>query len=78
MLWHEYKRTGDKRVLETLLAYNVQDVLNLEQLMVFAFNQKLAATPFTRELSLPVPATLPNPFSVDRQVVDQLRRTPTW
>lgn len=31
-LWREYERNGDKRVLETLLAYNAADVLSLEYL----------------------------------------------
>lgn len=31
-LWRAYERTGDRRVLETLLAYNVADVLSLELL----------------------------------------------
>ena len=33
-------------MLETLLAYNIEDVVNLEQLMVMAFNLKLRETPF--------------------------------
>ena len=38
ILWHEYKKTGDPRILDTLLAYNVEDVINLEILMVRAYN----------------------------------------
>ena len=78
VLWHEYQRTDDRRVLETLLAYNVQDVLNLEPLMAFAFNRKLEATPFTRELHLPEPTTHTNPFRVHREVVDRLKRQSSW
>ncbi len=36
LLWNEYERLGDRRVLETLLAYNVADVLSLEYLAEFA------------------------------------------
>lgn len=28
LLWDEYQRTRDQKVLETLLAYNVQDTIN--------------------------------------------------
>ena len=78
VLWHEYQRTGDPRVLETLLAYNMQDVLNLEPLMVFAFNRKLEATPFADELRLPEPAVHANPFNVHREIVDRLKRPMAW
>lgn len=73
VLWHEYRRTRDARVLETLLAYNVQDVLNLEPLMVFAFNAKLGETPFERLLRLPEPRPARNPFRAHRDVVERLR-----
>ena len=78
VLWHAYQRTGDRRALETLLAYNVQDVLNLEPLMVFAFNRSLEATPFADELRLPAPTPKANPFHVHRDVVDRLQRTIVW
>jgi hypothetical protein len=74
LLWNEYRRSRDPRVLETLLAYNVQDVLNLEPLMVFAFNRKLEATPFASELRLPRPATAANPFRAHRDVIERLKR----
>lgn len=45
LLWQHYERTGDVRALETLLAYNVEDVLSLEQLAVFAYNRHLAELP---------------------------------
>jgi len=37
-LWHKYKSTNDRDYLETLLAYNVEDVINLEYLMHQAWN----------------------------------------
>lgn len=46
LLWDEYARGGNEQALETLLAYNVQDVINLETLMVAAYNEKLKRTPF--------------------------------
>ena len=29
LLWDEYQRTGDQKALDTLLAYNIQDTINL-------------------------------------------------
>jgi uncharacterized protein YprB with RNaseH-like and TPR domain len=46
LLWDEYQRTGDQKALNTLLAYNIQDTINLENLMVTAYNLKLKDTPF--------------------------------
>jgi len=46
LLWEEYQSTGEEAVLETLLAYNVQDVINLEALLVEACNRKMADLPF--------------------------------
>jgi hypothetical protein len=77
LLWWEYKRRGDPRVLETLLAYNVQDVLNLETLMVLAHNRKLAelaAVPFTATYRLPAATPVENPFRPDPDLVWRLVR----
>ena len=69
LLWHEYERRRDPQVLETLLAYNVQDVLTLEHLMVEAFNTKLEQTPFAGDLRMPAPTVQTNPFRADPGVV---------
>ncbi len=50
LLWKRYKKTRDERYLETLLAYNAEDVLNLEFLLNFAYNniivkEKFPSTP---------------------------------
>jgi len=44
LLWNEYQKTGNQKALDTLLAYNVQDTVNLESLMVTAYNMKLKET----------------------------------
>ena len=38
MLWNKYRRTKDPRYLETLLAYNTEDVINLEYMLYYAYN----------------------------------------
>jgi uncharacterized protein YprB with RNaseH-like and TPR domain len=78
LLWHEYRRRRDRRALETLLAYNVQDVLNLEPLMVEAYNRKLAETPFADSHRLPAPAASSNPFAPDDELVRRLLCQVPW
>lgn len=72
MLWDEYQKKGDEKTIETLLAYNIQDVLNLEYLMVTAYNRKIRGTPFFAT-QLPEPASVENPFAADRKTVDRIK-----
>jgi len=72
MLWNEYQENGNQKVLETLLAYNIQDVLNLEYLMVIAYNLKIGKTPFYAD-QLPEPELIVNPFEVDKGTVDRIK-----
>jgi uncharacterized protein YprB with RNaseH-like and TPR domain len=77
LLWYEYRKRQDARALETLQAYNVQDVLNLESLMVEAYNRKLAglaAAPFAADYRLPAPALAANPFWPDAEAVRRVVR----
>ncbi len=73
LLWQEYERTGDRRVLETLLAYNIEDTVNLETLMVHAYNLYLAATPFAERHRLSLPSPPQRPCRPDTEVVRRLR-----
>ena len=43
-LWRRYDRAGDSSALETLIAYNREDVVNLEWLAQYAFDQLTKAT----------------------------------
>jgi hypothetical protein len=72
LLWHEYKRTGNPKALETLLAYNICDAVNLASLMAIAYNHAISLTPFAdQQLTLPgLPAL---PFAVDREIIERLR-----
>ncbi len=71
ILWHEYQKTGNPKALETLLAYNIEDVINLETLMVQAYNMKIRGMDFVREL--PHPPGMKNPLSPDLNLVERLR-----
>jgi hypothetical protein len=77
ILWQEYVKTGNKKYLDTLLAYNVEDVINLEKLMVIAYNQKINSLP-CRALSaclspLPVDDSVQNPYTADPDIIARLK-----
>lgn len=40
-LWNDYYYNSNQNALESLLAYNIEDSINLEQLMQTAFNMKI-------------------------------------
>lgn len=80
LLWREYKRTGDRKALETLIAYNIEDAVNLEFLMVEAYNRKIREIPFEVD-----PIALPEApeirFRVDPTTVERLKGNnygPVW
>lgn len=75
LLWQDYKESGNRKALETLLAYNIEDVVNLETLMVQAYNLSLQGTPFAEGLQLPCPPRPSIPFAADMQVIDRIKRT---
>jgi hypothetical protein len=77
LLWEEYRKSRNERALETLLAYNVQDTMNLETLLIYAFNRKLAeleGASFTAEYRASSTGTVANPFRADRAVVQRILR----
>jgi uncharacterized protein YprB with RNaseH-like and TPR domain len=74
LLWQEYQRTDDRTILETLLAYNIADAVNLECLLVHAYNLNIAETPFRLSHYIPVPQTPPFPYSPDPLVIDKIKQ----
>lgn len=78
LLWQEYRATGDMRALDTLLAYNALDVVNLETLMVLAYNMKLRGTPFAGSHCLASPAPATPPMHPDPSVIERIRRNYGW
>lgn len=73
LLWHDYQDNGNVKALETLLAYNIEDVVNLETLMIAAYNLKLEETPFSDSHTLPIPVRPEIPFTADRATIERLR-----
>jgi uncharacterized protein YprB with RNaseH-like and TPR domain len=76
LLWEDHCRTRSPQALESLLAYNAQDAINLELLMVEAYNRKLAelGTPFAATCRLSPPAPGANPYRVDPGVIARALR----
>ena len=76
-LWREYENSGNPRALETLLAYNVADVLGLETLAEYALARWDGELPdaWAGPLAFPDAKTELNPFTPD---VRLLRRLGAW
>jgi uncharacterized protein len=72
LLWNDYKNTKNEKSLETLLSYNIEDVLNLEYLMIEAYNRKLKDIPFIVE-NIDISRKPENPFEVDTATVNRIQ-----
>jgi uncharacterized protein YprB with RNaseH-like and TPR domain len=72
LLWQEYKK-GKKIALDTLLAYNAEDVVNLEYLMHQAYNQKLKITSLAAIQPLEIPKKPKIHFSPDSKLIKNLK-----
>ena len=74
LLWREYERSGNQQALETLLAYNIEDTVNLERLMIEAYNRNLEKTPFYDDLHIGFPEAPQILHHPDPEIVDIIRR----
>jgi uncharacterized protein YprB with RNaseH-like and TPR domain len=74
LLWQDYKQGGNPKALNTLLAYNVLDVVNLERLMILAYNEKLHGTPFEQSHTIAKPSLVNNPFRADLETIYRLKQ----
>jgi len=73
LLWDEYQKSGNQKALDTLLSYNVQDTVTLENLMVTTYNMKLRDTPFYDNLLIEDSITPSNPFRADLATIDRIK-----
>jgi hypothetical protein len=78
LLWAEYQKTGDEKTLDTLLAYNVQDTVTLENMMITAYNKKLQQTPFYDNLLIADSPAPVNPFRADLATIDRIKTSPQY
>jgi uncharacterized protein YprB with RNaseH-like and TPR domain len=74
LLWEDFRKNKNQKALETLLAYNIQDVVNLEALMIIAFNKKLKDTPFERAGRLSLTSPPPIPFKADVKTISNIKK----
>ena len=73
LLWQHYQATRQVSALETLLAYNIEDVLNLETLMHEAYNRKIQSLADTPAQPLEIPVKPETPFTPDRHLIEELK-----
>ncbi len=74
LLWQEFKRSNNERALETLLAYNVEDVLSLEYLSRYACKAHGCALPGL-EPDLEAHNTMQrNPYRADKEILDKVQK----
>jgi uncharacterized protein YprB with RNaseH-like and TPR domain len=73
LLWQDYINNNNEKALETLLTYNIEDTVNLERLLIEAYNRNVRSTPFGEDLLLPLPKAPPIPYQSDFSTVQQIR-----
>ncbi len=73
LLWRDFRDNNNEKALETLLAYNIEDTVNLERLLIEAYNRNVSLTPFGNALLVESPAPPPIPFQPDMSTVELLR-----
>lgn len=78
LLWQDFKKNNNPKALETLLAYNIQDAVNLETLLAMAYNLKVADLPFGKSHVVPLPCRAGNPFAAHGDTVERIRRKYYW
>ena len=72
LLWNKFKKTKKKEYLETLLAYNNEDVFNLEFLLYQAYNLLIEKEQiFTSPLKFPK-KDIKNPFAANKRVIEEI------
>ncbi|HVK40813.1 MAG TPA: ribonuclease H-like domain-containing protein [Candidatus Kapabacteria bacterium] len=75
LLWQDYTTRRNPKALETLIAYNIQDTVNLEHLLVSAYNLKIADSPFEISHAQALPTRTPVlPFEPDMDTIGEIRR----
>jgi uncharacterized protein YprB with RNaseH-like and TPR domain len=74
LFWRDYVTNGNRKALETLLAYNIEDVVNLEKLMLKAYNMKAVLTPFSENILSEEPGNIDIPFTADLETIEKVNR----
>ncbi len=72
-LWEEFVQNKNQKALDTLLAYNIEDVVNLEYLMHKVYNLKISETPFEEKLKMNIPDRPSLPFTPDLITIQKIK-----
>ncbi len=71
ILWKKYMQTKDSRYLDTLLAYNNEDVINLEYLLFYFFNTFITQNKVENCLLEFKPTSIQNPYHACKEILRQ-------
>ena len=74
LMWKAFRRSGDRRYLETLLAYNVADTINLKPLLHEACQRHASPLPSGMAPNLPALMQPPNPHMADSRVISEMKQ----
>jgi len=74
-LWHDYLN-GNKKALETLLAYNIMDTINLEKLMLIAYERNVKRCLLNKSSIISIPkytSKIKIPFKADSKTIEKIK-----
>ncbi len=74
LLWWDYINNDNEKALETLLAYNIEDTVNLERLLIEAYNRNVLSTPFGEDLIVQAPTSPQLSYQPDFNTVERIRK----
>tara|TARA_B100000674_G_C37804150_1_gene897915 strand:- start:147 stop:1073 length:927 start_codon:yes stop_codon:yes gene_type:complete len=74
LLWNEYKDNNNNKALETLLAYNIEDTINLEKLMEISFNKKIKKYPFLNLNKTYINERPYHSFKLDKRLIQKMKK----
>jgi len=72
LLWNKFRKSKKKEYLETLLAYNNEDVINLEFLLYQAYNLLIEKEPVYISPLEFSKKEVKNPFLANKRVIDEI------
>jgi len=74
-LWHDYLN-GNKKALETLLAYNIMDTINLKKLMLIAYERNVKRCLLNKSSIISIPkytSKIKIPFKADSKTIEKIK-----
>ena len=72
-LWNDYYYNANQKALETLLAYNIEDCINLEKLMQISYNRKIDSLGFENFEKIPDARIPDNIFQPHLRTISKIK-----